>query len=524
LKKLFSSALAVAVVALPLLVVTTSASAITHSATIGVSKVLANGASANSPGYVSSSDGKIDCGSTCSHTYNWNCAIDPVTHELNCDTPVVTLTAASANGFTFSHWGDGCTTVSANTCTVTVDDAGGTDTTATAFFNDVEAPVATLTAPTGPEYVRGTILLSATAVDNSGVVSRVDFLARGVQLASDSTAPYTASFDTTTRADGAATISARAVDPSALVSASSSATITIDNTSPYLGSLAGPGAGPFKGGTTQSFTWTVSDATSGLQSVQCKLDSGTFGACTTSSSESYTDLGGGSHTLTVKATDNAGNVSTTSTSWSIDATPPVLSAISGPGPGPFGPGSTEALSWTVNDAQSGVASVLCSLDGATATPCDSQTSQSYSHLGGGAHTLTVVATDGVGNTTSQQASWSVDATPPTISVASIKFGQTISSVRKKGLSATANLSEAGAMTGKLEIARKLAKKLHVSKVIGSQKVELSYAGPARLKVKLTPAASKAVKHLSKLPVALVLSAKDAAGNKAKPKVLKATLH
>ncbi len=59
-------------------------------------------------GTVTSNDGYINCGSSCSHNYNSGTQ--------------VTLTAAASSGYTFSNWA-GCDSVQSNTCTVTVNNA-----------------------------------------------------------------------------------------------------------------------------------------------------------------------------------------------------------------------------------------------------------------------------------------------------------------------------------------------------------------------------------------------------------------
>ena len=63
-------------------------------------------------------------------------------------------------------------------------------------------------------------------------VDRVEFKVRGVVVATDTTAPFTANFDTKTVADGAAPVVATAVDTSGLSASTSTVNVTIDNTKP----------------------------------------------------------------------------------------------------------------------------------------------------------------------------------------------------------------------------------------------------------------------------------------------------
>src|ERR1022692_4660806 len=83
--------------------------------------------SGNGSGMVTSSDGKINCGATCSANYSAGAT--------------VTLTAAPNSGSTFDGWSGGGCTGTATTCTVTIVSAA----TVTANFITTGAPTYTLT-------------------------------------------------------------------------------------------------------------------------------------------------------------------------------------------------------------------------------------------------------------------------------------------------------------------------------------------------------------------------------------------
>lgn len=87
---------------------------------------------------------------------------------------------------------------------------------------DTTAPTITLTAL--PATVSGTVVLGATATDDVAVAS-VRFLVNGTQVGVDATAPYSATWDTTTIANGQATIGAEAIDTSG--NATQAATINV---------------------------------------------------------------------------------------------------------------------------------------------------------------------------------------------------------------------------------------------------------------------------------------------------------
>ena len=72
---------------------------------------------------------------------------------------------------------------------------------------------------------------------------------------------------------------------------------------------------------------TVAGVSSGVAILECSVDGAAFGTCT--SPQHLTGLTDGPHSFDVRATDSAGNVgSSTSFSWTVDATAPVISSVS----------------------------------------------------------------------------------------------------------------------------------------------------------------------------------------------------
>ena len=89
------------------------------------------------------------------------------------------------------------------------------------------APAVTLTAPVDGQVgtVGAPVTLSATASDSDGTVASVAFLVNGAVVATDASAPYSASWVPAT--SGTYSITARATDNAGAVTTSSTATITI---------------------------------------------------------------------------------------------------------------------------------------------------------------------------------------------------------------------------------------------------------------------------------------------------------
>lgn len=123
---------------------------------------------------------------------------------------------------------------------------------------DGTAPTVALTSPANGSTVSATVTLAATASDSIGI-ARVDFLRGGALLGSDTTAPYTFAWDTTSTPDGAHVLQARAVDLVDNVGTSSQVTVTVAN-------------GSGSGGTPQVATFSSELANDGY--VKANLDGG----------------------------------------------------------------------------------------------------------------------------------------------------------------------------------------------------------------------------------------------------------
>jgi hypothetical protein len=93
------------------------------------------------------------------------------------------------------------------------------------------APSISLTSPTGGSAVSGTATLSATTSSATGI-EKVVFYVDGIVLASDTAAPYSATWNSEAVADGAHTLQARALDLCGVGTWSNQVTVTTDNVYP----------------------------------------------------------------------------------------------------------------------------------------------------------------------------------------------------------------------------------------------------------------------------------------------------
>src|SRR3954469_15069286 len=95
---------------------------------------------------------------------------------------------------------------------------------------DTQAPSVSLTAPLSGATVSGAVTVSANASDNVGVVG-VQFLLDGAALGAEDTSasPYSATWNTTTAASGAHTLTAVARDAAGNVATSVGVGVTVAN-------------------------------------------------------------------------------------------------------------------------------------------------------------------------------------------------------------------------------------------------------------------------------------------------------
>ncbi|MBI4337451.1 MAG: Ig-like domain-containing protein, partial [Chloroflexi bacterium] len=110
---------------------------------------------------------------------------------------------------------------------------------------DLTAPAVSITSPVNGTTVAGTVSVSANATDLAGV-TQVRFLVDGTLLSTDTAAPYSVDWDTTSLVDGQHTVRVEAVDTPGNVG-SASVTVTVDNSVPSI-SITSPTNGAHVGG------------------------------------------------------------------------------------------------------------------------------------------------------------------------------------------------------------------------------------------------------------------------------------
>jgi hypothetical protein len=238
-------------------------------------------------------------------------------------------------------------------------------------------------------------------------------------------------------ADGAHTFNVTATDAAGNTSTATAATPwTVDTTGPVNAAtfpvngssytIANYNAGCSTGG--GDLCGTTSDSGSGVSTVRVSVqrvstgrywNGSNFNSMTESlltptgtTSWSLTLLGasladGNSYTVRTYATDALTNASTTTSTFTIDATAPPTPSIT---VGPSGTTTSSTASFTFTDTEPGV-TFLCTMDGGAAVACTSPTV--YRALSNASHTFTVKAVDAAGNTSAAATrTWTVNAAVP----------------------------------------------------------------------------------------------------------------
>ena len=308
-------------------------------------------------------------------------------------TPVFTATdiqslTATLNGQPFTS-GTAVTVEGDYTLRVVVTDAAGNTSTETRTFTiDKTAPAITLAGVADGAIVNTDVtpVFSATDPHLSAVAATLNG------------APFPSG--TAVSAEGSYTLVITATDTCGN-SSSRTVRFTIDRTPPAI-TIAGVPGGCVNVAVATVFTVTDLHP----DTMTATLNGQPFASGTAITAE-------GGYTLRVEATDEARNTSTETRTFTIDETAPALTVTGAVDGAIVNTGVTPAFSAT--DLHLGA--VTATLNGA---PFASGTAVSAA----GSYTLVVTATDTCGNNSSQKVRFTIDTTPPAITVAGVPQGCT----------------------------------------------------------------------------------------------------
>jgi hypothetical protein len=189
---------------------------------------------------------------------------------------------------------------------------------------DRALPTLSITAPSGGAVVSDQIMMKGTASDNVGVARVQVSVDGGSDVVAAGTSSWSSPLDTTRLGNGSHSVTARATDGSgnaSLVSVSFSVSNVAASADAVPPSVAI--ASPVPGATVAreiAVSGTSSDDR-GVAMVEVKLDGGAFqaaaGTANWAASVDASAAADGQHVLTVRATDSAGNVASSSVTVAV---------------------------------------------------------------------------------------------------------------------------------------------------------------------------------------------------------------
>lgn len=185
---------------------------------------------------------------------------------------------------------------------------------------------------------------------------------------------------------------------------------TIDTTKPTVTITKTPP--PFSKDRNGSVEFVGMDGGQPLNRFECQLDGAGYSAC--NSPKNFSGLADGSHTITVRGYDNAGNVSDpTSYTWIIDTLAPIVRVVDQPAP--YTKENSTTIRYETNETGSGIDKRICTVDGQPVN-CDGQTI-TIPTVAEGNHTATMKVIDRSGNESNEVViRWTVDRSPPDIRI------------------------------------------------------------------------------------------------------------
>jgi len=204
---------------------------------------------------------------------------------------------------------------------------------------DTVKPQVMLTGPTNNSIVSGIVPIKAEATDNIGVV-KVEFYIDGSKVGEDTSSPYEYSWNTDSlQYNSTHIIQAKAYDVAGNVGESPVITVKIGDTQKPEVTITNPASSIVPGSAIITIKASVQDRSktskipTGIQKVEFYVDDNKIGEATASPYACNWDTSGlkhnTTHTITVKAYDNAGNIGTASLSVTINVEWTVLMYLDG---------------------------------------------------------------------------------------------------------------------------------------------------------------------------------------------------
>ncbi len=201
-------------------------------------------------------------------------------------------------------------------------------------------------------------------------------------------------------------------------------TLEQENIPPSI-TITSPADASILGTDSVTVQWTGSDA-SGINHYEVRIDSVLWVDVGMNTTQDFTGLSDGSHTVDVKAIDNATNEATDSVSFTVDTTAPTVT-ITSPTNGAITNFGSMTVSWTGSDATSGINHYEVSIDSGSWLNVGTSTTHDFTDLSDASHTVDVKTVDNAGNEATESVTFTVDTTAPIVSISSPSNNQILTS-------------------------------------------------------------------------------------------------
>lgn len=303
------------------------------------------------------------------------------------------------------------------------------------------APVISIQTPSNNVWLTGQANITAT-VQSAVSITNIELLMDGVSISSTSVNVNSPSFtlNTTNYSVGAHTLGIKANDIGGLTTTTNVA-ININNT-PSVVAITSPAINSWHQGTININTTNTSAVA--LINTEILIDGVHVASDAVNLANPVfvfdtTSLGNGAHTISIKVTDIAGLITTSTAAVNINNTNPVVNITSPVMSGWIG--GVSNISSTVQSAAP-ITLVELLLDGAVVSTTTSNTTTPILQLNtvlysGGFHTLGVRATDILGLISLKSQTIYINNTPPTISITSPGAGWLTGTVTISGSATSA---------------------------------------------------------------------------------------
>ncbi|UCD85001.1 MAG: hypothetical protein JSU92_02090, partial [Deltaproteobacteria bacterium] len=327
-----------------------------------------------------------------------------ITVSLDCSNENVLVVPVAVDG----SWSASFTIPASAPCTAiaSIQDLCGNIgvSTSVPFSVDIGIPTVTVTEPTVNECITtSTVVVSASCSDDLGVFS-CEVTVDGVTW-KDSPATFVL-------ADGPHTAWARAADDCGNTGVSTQVPFYVDTTPPVV-NITSPTNGATLCTATVVVAGSCTDPAPGIGITSCIVEVNGITGDLSDGTETFTVPGTGVYTATLVGLDSCGNGATTTISFEVDVTPPWVN-ITLPLDGATFCTSTVTVTTTFVDVGFGVVGAVLEVDGITAGILGG--TATVTGLITGSYTATVTVTDACSLSSSTSISFSVDTTPPTVSI------------------------------------------------------------------------------------------------------------